>query len=400
MEIIVQKFGGTSVADINRIKQVGKIIQNEINIGRRVVVVVSAQAGVTGSLIAYCNEVSKLDRLSSLKEYDAAIASGEIITAALLALHLQTIGLKAKSLQGWQVPFKTNNTHGNAQVKEIDSTKLTDLLLNNIIPIVTGFQGLSDEGDITTLGKGGSDTSAALIAAAVKAERCDIYTDVDGIYTADPRIVHNAGKIDRIDIDELCVLCSSGAKVLHPRAAVAAKKYKFNLRILSSFNPQEGTTTIIREKNMESRQVTAITSNKNLLKVILYYRDYNLFETIKLFSQESIPIEQTYNFTKDSSIIIANLIDKNKCEKILEQLKKDSHITEYNIKADISSVSIIGYGIKNDIEFIAELTRILNNRNIDIYSMDISDIKISFLINDTDNETAIKLLHDFCFKPV
>ena len=225
MGIIVQKFGGTSVADLTRIENVAKLVKAELESGNQVIAVVSAMAGATNSLITQCAELSRLDELNSLQEYDAAIASGEIVTSALLALQLQSIGIKARSLQGWQVPIETNRAHVNAQIVNINPQKLSELLRQGITPVITGFQGVSIDGDITTLGKGGSDTTAAIIAASLNAERCDIYTDVDGIYTADPRVVHNAKKIDIINIDELYALCSSGAKVLHPRAALAAKRY-------------------------------------------------------------------------------------------------------------------------------------------------------------------------------
>lgn len=396
MKIIVQKFGGTSVADVDRIKNVAKIVEAEINSGSKVIVVVSAMAGATNSLIAQCNELSKLDDEQSLQEYDATIASGEIVTAALLSMYLQSIGIKSRSLQGWQVPIKTDNNHRNSQIIEINARNLLQYLNDGIIPVITGFQGLSINGNVTTLGKGGSDTSAAVIAAAVDANRCDIYTDVNGIYTADPRIVHNAQKIDEINIDELCVLCSSGAKVLHPRATLAAKRYGFKLRILSSFDPCIGTTST-NEKNMESRKITAITSNKNLLKIDISYQANNFAHIISQFAQEVITIEQTYNFNAESVIIIANLIDKNKCEKILNDSKNNLSIKNYSIEANISSLTIVGYGIKNDINFIQAITNILDQSNIKIYSIDISDIKITLLIDDENNETAIKLLHEHCF---
>jgi len=397
MGIIVQKFGGTSVANLTRIKNVANHVKAELDSGNQVIAVVSAMAGVTNSLITQCTELSRLDELNSLQEYDAAVASGEIVTSALLALQLQSLGIRAKSLQGWQVPIETTNSHGNAQVINVNPDKLNKLLSQGITPIITGFQGVSIYGDITTLGKGGSDTTAAIIAAAVNAHSCDIYTDVDGIYTADPRVVHSAKKIDVINIDELYALCSAGAKVLHPRAALAAKRYGYKLRILSSFNNLSGTTTNTEISNMENRQITAITSNKNLLKIEIEHKAENFAYIFEAFTKEQVSIEQTFNFGKDLSIIIANLVDKNKCEKLLSNLKNHLLITKYSIEANISSVTIIGYGIKNDSELVWKIIELLNNNNVNILSTDLSDIKISIVVNDRDNEKVIKLLHEYCF---
>lgn len=397
MAIIVQKFGGTSVADIKRIKNVATIIKSEYMAGNHVVVVVSAMAGVTNSLISKCSQVSDLDSLEALREYDVAIASGEIVTSALLALELQKLKLNAKSMQGWQIPIRTDNVHGNAQAIDIPSNSLKNILANGVIPVVTGFQGIANGGNITTLGKGGSDTSAALIAASLQAERCDIYTDVDGIYSADPRVVHNAKKIDQIDINELCILCSSGAKVLHPRAVLAAKRYGFKLRILSSFNMNEGT--IVEEKGsyMEKRKVTAITSNKNLLKIDISHKEANLADICREFADNSIQIEQMNNIDNSNSYIISNLSDKAKCSSILENLKNNSKIVNYKLNANISTVTIVGYGIKNDSSLTWQVIDILNSNKIKIMSSQADDIKMSILINDQDNEKVIKLLHgSFC----
>lgn len=397
MAIIVQKFGGTSVADIERIKNVATIIKAEYITGNKVIVVVSAMAGVTNSLISKCSQVSDLDSVEALREYDAAIASGEIVTSALLALELQKLSLSAKSMQGWQVPIKTDRIHGNAQAIDIPPDSLKSLIENDTIPVITGFQGIADNGNITTLGKGGSDTSAAIIAASLEAERCDIYTDVDGIYSADPRVVHDAKKIDQINIDELCVLCSSGAKVLHPRAALATKRYGFKLRILSSFNVGEGTIVEAKELSMEKRKVTAITSNKNLLKIDLNYKDCNLADLYKEFAYNSIQIEQIHNVDNSNSYIISNLTDKAKCIPILENLKNNSKIVNYNLNTNISTVTIVGYGIKNDSSLTWQAIDILNKYKIKIISYQADDIKMSILINDQDNEKVIKLLHgSFC----
>jgi aspartate kinase len=395
MGIIVQKFGGTSVGSIERIRHVAELVKKEIANGNQVVVVVSAMAGATNALITQCAELSRLDQENHMREYDAAIASGEIITSALLALQLQNINLKAQSLQGWQIPFETDDSHSNAQVTNINTLLLSNLLEQNIIPVITGFQGVTKSGNITTLGKGGSDTSAALVAAALNADRCDIYTDVDGIYTADPRVVHDAKKIEQISTKALYALCASGAKVLHQRAALAAKRYGFAMRILSSFTENSGTIIQNNESTMENKLVTAITSNKNLLKINIEHKSGNFSKILTELTKESVTLEQTCALSQDSSYIITSLADKNKCEKILEDLKSHSLLKKYALITNISTVTIVGYGINSNKELIWQIIKILASNNVEILASNSSDIKISVLINEADNEKVIKLLHDY-----
>ena len=398
MEIVIQKFGGTSVADLSKIRNVASIIKTEIETGKQIVAIVSAMAGTTNALITKCSEISKLDQQSHLREYDAALASGEIITSSLLALQLQSMGLQAKSLQGWQIPLKTDDTHSNSQIINIDTKILKKILKSGMIPVITGFQGITPSGDVSTLGKGGSDTSAALIAASLNAIRCDIYTDVDGVYSADPRIVHTAKKIDVIDIDELYALCTAGAKVLHPRAALAAKRYRFPIRILSSFADVAGTIVEIKATNMESKFITAITSDKNLLKIDIEYNTGDFAKIIGNFIDDSISIQQTYNLGNGTATIITNLTDKNKCQKLLEHLKNDSLlIKKHELSANISTVTIVGYGIKNDKRLSWKLIEILTDNSIEIFASHLSDIKMSVLIDEQNNEKVIKLLHNYCF---
>ena len=397
MGIIVQKFGGTSVADLDRLRHVASIVKAEIEDGNKVIAVVSAMAGVTNSLIAKCNEASALENTMQMREYDAAIASGEIVASSLLALCLQDIGVRAKSLQGWQVPIKTDNNHGNAQTIEVSTKLLNSLLADDIVPVVTGFQGVTNLGDITTLGKGGSDTSAAIIAGEIGAQRCDIYTDVDGIYTADPRVVHDARKIDSINIEELCALCQGGAKVLHPKAALAAKDYKLQMRILSSFSGMEGTLVNHLDKKplpKESSLITAITSNKNLLKVYIDCQEKNYRQVVSLFTDKMLGIEHASTLSDGFLLAIANLSDKSRVQKLLENLKSHSIIKKYELSADISSVTIVGYGIYGNSSLINKITKELDQHGIKIVSSHVFDTKMSLLINDEDNEQVIKLLHN------
>ncbi|MDC0864408.1 aspartate kinase [Rickettsiaceae bacterium] len=394
MKIIVQKFGGTSVADVERLSNVAKIIQEEMNLGSKVVVVVSAMAGVTNSLIAKCDALSKLDRTSHIREYDAALSSGEVVTASLLALKLQDIGIMARSMQSWQVGLKADDVHGNAQLLEVDSKLIRSMLDSGIIPVITGFQGVNDNGDIATLGKGGSDTSAAIIAANLSADRCDIYTDVDGIYSADPRIVHDAKKIDRMHVDELYALCSAGAKVLHSRAALVAKRYELHMRVLSSFT--RNTRTIISPEacKKNEKDIIAVTSNKNLLKIDASHVGANSDKIVGIFNENSIQIEHLCELEEKGFAVIINLSDKNKCQNLLSNLRDQGFLREYELHLNISTVSVVGYGVQSDTNLIHRVTHLLEQNSIKILWFDVSDSRMFVLVHDEDAECAVKLLHD------
>ncbi|MGC0371522.1 MAG: hypothetical protein DGJ47_000211 [Rickettsiaceae bacterium] len=392
MAIIVKKFGGTSVGGNDRIKHVASIIENSLKDNSQLVIVLSAMAGTTNSLIAKCNDFSELNTNESLAEYDAAIASGEILSSALLALELQRLGIKSRSLQGWQLPIETDAKHGNARITHINTDKIHHLLKKNIVPIITGFQGLSSGGNITTLGKGGSDTSAAIITAALRATQCDIYTDVKGVYTADPRIVHDAQKINEIDAKQLIEMCHAGAKVLHPRAAVAAMRYGFNLRVLSSFEDNSGTITINKEGKMEHTKITAITSNKNLLQLIINH-NCNFNQIINNLLNNNIHITSFDN--KNGALEIMTEISQNNiCQKALSEMRNNGVIANFKIKSDLASVSIVGYSIKHNSHLISQITNCLSDNQIKILSSEITELRASIIINDEHTEKAIKALHE------
>ena len=397
MALIVQKFGGTSVADVVRIQKVARIILKEYEAGHKLVIVVSAMAGVTNSLISRCNEVSKLNSYNHMQEYDAVVGSGEILTSGLVALELQRLGLKARSIQGWQIPILTDDVFANAKVESINSEFIHNLLENDVIPVITGFQGVTTSQQITTLGKGGSDTTAALIAAAIGADRADIYTDVLGVFTADPRIVHDASKIDYISTDQMLALSSYGAKVLHPRAALAASRYKFDMRVLSSFDDDSGT--LISSKNfdkrlkMENRLITAITSNKNIIQIEITCTSNSFLEVIKKFTEESLIVDKVELRDTNKIVLIASLADKNKFESVLNSLKNLSKILVYDIKSNISTVTAVGYGIKNDNGICFGIIDLLNNHQIKVKEIDVTETKFTAILEDQNTEKAIKLLH-------
>ncbi|MFK7968240.1 MAG: aspartate kinase [Rickettsiaceae bacterium] len=397
MALIVQKFGGTSVADVPRIQKVARIILKEYADNHKLVIVVSAMAGVTNSLISNCSEVSQLNSYDHMQEYDAVVGSGEILTSGLLALELQKLGAKAKSVQAWQIPILTDDVFANAKVESINSEFIHNLLKNGIIPVITGFQGVTVNKQITTLGKGGSDTTAALIAAAIGADRVDIYTDVLGVFTADPRIVHEASKIDHISTDQMLILSSYGAKVLHPRAALAAARYKFDMRVLSSFEDDPGT--LISSKNfdkrftMENRLITAITSNKNIIQIEIICTPNSFVEVIKKFTEESLVVDKIEICDSNKIVLVAALADKNKFEVILDSLKSISKILIYDIKSNISTVTAVGYGIKNDNGICFNIIDLLNKQQIKIKEIDVTETSFTATLEDQDTEKAIKLLH-------
>ena len=396
MAIIVQKFGGTSVADIPKIKSISSIIKSEKFLGNKVVVVVSAMAGVTNHLVTMCSEVSSLNNDSQLAEYDTALCSGEMVVAALLALNLQEEGIPARSILSWQLPIITNDHHGKALVQQLPTNLLTECLEQDIIPIIAGFQGVTDQNRLTSLGRGGSDTTAALVAASVGADRCDIYTDVTGVFTADPRIVPEAKKLDNITFEEMLDLASSGAKVLHPRCVEIALRYSVPIRVLSSFDSTSDNGTLItsRDNIMENRLITGITSNKNLLKILIHLSSINFAEFCQILVDHKIHIEVIQHIKQGKQYsLITQLSDKNKLEHLLENLKNSDKISEFTIDSKIAIVSIIGHGIKNDPTIVSSVLTKLEEENIQVETMQISEIRISILIKDTNTENTVRILH-------
>ncbi|MCC8417169.1 MAG: aspartate kinase [Rickettsia endosymbiont of Bryobia graminum] len=433
MSIIVQKFGGTSVANTTRIKDILPIIKLEKQYGNKLIIVVSAMAGVTNHLVTLCNEVSSLKTNSALAEYDTALCSGEMVTASLLALSLHEENIPARSVLAWQLPIITNDNFSKAIVENCSIDLIIKCLDNNIIPIIAGFQGITINNRLTTLGRGGSDTTAALIAAAIKADRCDIYTDVEGVFTADPRIIPRAKKLTNISFEEMQELASSGAKVLHPRSLEIAIRYKIPIRVLSSFSyntivnskqvsarndetkPKHnkkamsdniitpsinhtlkeniGTLITSKDKIMENRQITGITSNKNLLRLTVN-SNINFNQICNLIADNNIHLELMENIeTNKQYSFIAALYDKNKLQHLLDTLKKEKQINSFTIDTQISIVSIIGYSIKNDCKLVSLILTELEKNNILVKMVQISEIKIALLIKDTDTERTIRCLH-------
>lgn len=397
MGLIVQKFGGTSVAGTARIIDIAKIVQKEINSNNQVIVVVSAMAGATNQLINLCREVSSLNSHANLAEYDAALCSGEMVTSALLALNLQEIGIKSRSLFAWQLPILTSKSHAKAFVEMLDTKLLKECLDSGITPVIAGFQGVTKDNRLSTLGRGGSDTTAALVAASMNASRCDIYTDVTGIFTADPRLVHNAKKIDDIGFEEMLELASSGAHILHPRSVELAMRYNINMRVLSSFALENGTLITSKKHIMEHKLITGITSNKNLLKLSINATGVlNFSEICNLFLQNNIHVELMLNIDSDKQYnFIIQLGDKRRLESLINDLKQDNKITDFTINTEIAIVSLVGYGIKNDSKLAGTIIELLAKESVNIAMIQVAEIKISLLIADKDAEKSIRILHEF-----
>ncbi|UZW38509.1 aspartate kinase [Rickettsia conorii] len=396
MALIIQKFGGTSVANIDRIKKIVPIIKTEIAKNNQVIVVVSAMAGVTNQLVTLCNEVSSLNNISQFAEYDVALSSGEIVTASLLALALQEEDIKARSFLAWQLPMLTDNNHSKALVESITTDLLEKYLQLNTVPIIAGFQGINKSNRLTTLGRGGSDTTAALIAAAMKADRCDIYTDVEGIFTTDPRIIPNAKKIKEIDFLEMLELASSGAKVLHPRAGELVMRYKIDMRVLSTFSPDtEGTLITSKDKNMENGIINSITSNKNLLKISVKSISLSFLQVANMITQNNNHIEFMQEIKNNEEYsFITNLTDKNNLQALLTNLKDDKQIQDFTFDTEIATISLIGYGIKNDCKLLETILSKLTNDNINVHMIQLSEVKITLFINDQDAEKTIFNLYN------
>lgn len=401
MAIIVQKYGGTSVGDVERIKNVASLVKKELDKGNKVAVVVSAMSGATNQLVEWVTEVNKITNEAALKEYDSVVSSGEQVTAGLLALCLQSLGLKARSWLGWQVGLKTTNAHSNARIEDIRSDLLLVALNDGEIPVIAGFQGISDDNRITTLGRGGSDTSAVAIAAAIKADRCDIYTDVDGIYTTDPRIVPRARKLNKIAYEEMLEMASLGAKVLQIRSVEMAMKHRVKVQVLSSFANIEGSYLVDEDEIVERRLVTGVTYSRNEAQITLTVVPNHPGAAAKIFAPLS---EQEINV----DMIVQNISEAGKTTDVtftvpradsaraIEALNKNKEELGFaNILLDdkVAKVSVVGVGMRSHSGLAQKMFQTLAEKNINILVITTSEIKISVLIHEDYTELAVRALH-------
>ena len=395
-DIIVQKFGGTSVGSDERISAVAEIIK-KANDKERVVVVVSAMSGETNRLIGLAKTFGDNP---DTREFDALISTGEKVSASLLAMALSSIGIKAKSFSASQISMKTTNQHSKAKIIDIDGDKILASLEEGIVPIITGFQGVTESGDITTLGRGGSDTTAVAIAAHIKASRCDIYTDVDGVYTTDPRIVPEAKKLKSITMEEMLEMAGQGAKVVQIRAVEFANKYNVPIRVLSSFEEGEGTLISLKEENMENALISGIAFQKDLTKFTLHSvsdKPGIAYEILNPVNEKEIGVDvivqnisvngkTDFTFTVDSE-------DEEEVKKILEDERADIEYEDLEVDNNIAKVSIVGAGIRSNAGIASKAFKALAAENINIQIISTSEIKLTLVIEEKYIELAVRTLH-------
>ena len=398
MELVVLKFGGTSVADVPQIKKIALKVKGEVDQGNKVIVVVSAMSGVTNNLIDLVNQTSKN---FSLSEYDVVLSTGEQITSALLSIALEELSLKARSWMGWQVPIVSDNTHGKAVIKDIKTSNIMGSIKNGYIAIVSGFQGISEDNRITTLGRGGSDTTAVALAAAFSADRCDIYTDVEGVYTTDPRIVKKAKKLDFITYEEMLELASQGAKVLQTRSVALAMKYNVNLRVLSSFANVPGTLIAEERGNMEKSEISGIAHSLNEAKITLSDipdqpgQAANIFGALAEFSVNVDMIVQSSSINHGSTDMTFTIpeTDLLMAEKVIKKIKGNIGFKKFTSETNVVKISIVGNAMRSQSGIAKTMFQTLAKNHINIQVISTSEIKISVLISSEYYELAMRSLH-------
>jgi len=403
MSLIVVKFGGTSVGNIDRIKNAASKVAQEIKRGNKVAVVVSAMAGVTDQMIEYCHSIAPNP---NRREIDAVVSTGEQVTAGLLALALEHRGLNAKSWTGWQIPVRTNGNHSMARISDIGTSLLMKHFDKGEVAVLAGFQGINEIDEITTLGRGGSDTSAVALAAALQADRCDIYTDVNGIYTADPRIVSCARKMDKISYEEMLELAGLGAKVLQSRSVEMALRFKVPLQVLSTFennigSDYPGTLVTDEEKTMENNPVTGVTHSLAEAKIsIVNVKDNpgvaaSIFDCLAKACVNVGVIVQTASHNNETTDVTTT-VSRDDLEKAVELLKAEKETIGFEkllYDKHVAKISLVGLGMRSRPGIAATMFRTLAGKGINIQIIETSEITISVLVSEEYLELAIRSLH-------
>ena len=396
-EIVVQKFGGTSVGTVDRIDSVAEIIKNASK-SNQIVVVVSAMGGETNRLVdlakAFGDDPDK-------REFDALVSTGETVSSALLTMALHSKGIKAKSFSASQISMRTTSSYSKAKILDVDAKKILDVIDSDTIPIITGFQGVTEGGDVTTLGRGGSDTTAVAIAAQIDAVRCDIYTDVDGIFTTDPGVVPNAKKLDSITMEEMLELAGQGAKVVQTRAVEFANKYKVPVRVLSSFNDGSGTLISLKDESMENALVSGIAFQKDQVKFTLHsVGDIpgTAFKILGPISDAEIEVDVivqnvSIDDKTDFTFTVSNE-DSDSVEKILEDLKTEVDYKKLIINSDIAKVSLVGTGMRSQAGVASKAFKALSENDVNIQIICTSEIKITMVIDEALVDKAVNVLHE------
>ena len=395
--LIIKKFGGTSLSNVEKIKKVAKLVKKEIALRNKVVVVVSALGKTTDKLQSLINKISFN---SSSKEIDTILSSGEQASSGLMALALNNINVKARSFLGWQVPILTNNSYGKAKILDIDSKILKNEIKKGVTPVIAGFQGISNEFRISTIGRGGSDTTAVAIASKLSADRCDIHTDVEGVFTADPKWVKKAKKIDQLTYDEMLEMASVGAQVLEPRSVSLAKNNNIILWVKSSFKNVKGTK-IVNSKKLEKRSVSGIVFSKNDSKITLLGIPDKPGIAAKIFgslADENINVDMiVQNISSDGKYsdltFTLSETDLFKAKKCINRIKSDIKVKNILPDNNVSKISIVGIGMRSNAGIAEDMFRALGKQRINIDLISTSEIKISVLISRKDLKKAINVLH-------
>ncbi len=395
---VVMKFGGTSVANIERIRAVAQRVKREVDAGNEVAVVVSAMSGATNQLVAWCGELSPL---YDAREYDVVVASGEQVTSGLMAIALQTIGINARSWLGWQIPIESDDAHGKARIQTIQTEDMISRFSQGQVAVVAGFQGVGPDKRVTTLGRGGSDTSAVALAAALKADRCDIFTDVDGVYTTDPRIVAKARKLDKISYEEMLEMASVGAKVLQIRSVEMAMKHRVRLQVLSSFEDKPGTLVVDEDEIMEQELVSGIAYSRDEAKITLLKvadrpgiaasifgpladANINVDMIVQNVSESGDTTDMTFTVSK---------ADFERAKQVIEGQRNQVQFAGMIADSNVVKVSVIGVGMRSHAGIAQRMFKALAEKGINIQVISTSEIKISVLVAEEYTELAVRALH-------
>jgi len=398
MARIVQKYGGTSVADIDRIKAVAQRVKRAVDSGDEVAVVVSAMSGTTNQLVEWTRAVSPMH---DAREYDVVVSAGEQITVGLMAMALQDIGVDARSWLGWQIPMVTDDMHSRARIQDVKADEIVRRLGLGQVAVMAGFQGIASDNRITTLGRGGSDTSAVALAAAIKADRCDIYTDVDGIYTSDPRIVTRARKLDKITYEEMLEMASLGAKVLQTRSVELAMNHRVRLQVLSSFEDAPGTLVVDEEEIVEQEIVSGIAHSGNEAKITLVRVPDNPGIAAAIFgplSEASINVDMiVQNVSEDGNATdLTFTVPKDDLARTMEVLEAAQQTLGFERVVgdpDVVKISVVGVGMRSHAGVAMRMFQALADKGINIQVISTSEIKISVLVSDAYTELALRSLH-------
>jgi aspartate kinase len=396
-DIIVQKFGGTSVGTVERIDAVAEIIKGASK-SKKIIVVVSAMGGETNRLVTLAKH---FDEDPDKREFDALVSTGETVSSALLAMALQSKGIKARSYSASQISMRTTDSYSKAKILDVDAEKILNTVKDNTIPIITGFQGVTAGGDVTTLGRGGSDTTAVAIAAQVGAERCDIYTDVDGIFTTDPKVVPNAKKLDSITMEEMLELASQGAKVMQTRAVEFANKYNVPVRVLSSFNDGSGTLISLKDEGMENSVVSGIAFQKDQVKFTLHGvgdTPGTAFKILGPISDAEIEVDViVQNVSVDGKTDFTFTVaseDQDAVNKVIETTKNDVQYKDLIVNSEIAKVSLVGAGMRSQTGVASRAFKALSENDVNIQIICTSEIKITMVIDEALVDKAVQVLHE------